>query len=172
MTGKSSGQIKFTERTITIITYGIGVISLIIAIGLFIGALAEYTDAHIGKAIFYGIIGTLVGLLGIGGTIGNYRNTKLVKELREAGTAIQATLVTVKKEWQSGRSGGGHYAYDIITQWKNPSDGKEHTFARYGLVEDPNPWLKTQKTITVLVDLENLKRYHIEVPGEFAKEND
>lgn len=164
-------RIKFTEKTTNKAVYIFCFVATIIAIGLFIGTWTEYQDGHTGKSILYGIIGILVGLLGIGGIIGNYQTSKMIKELRETGTQIQAELVGVKKEWQSGgKYSGGHYTYDLSTKWKNPADGKEYTFTRYGLIEDPNPWLKTQKTIKVLVDLQNLKRHYIEVPNEFKEE--
>ena len=105
----------------------------------------------------------------IGGTSLAVKNGKKRKDkrLKEIGTRIDAlyTETTINSTYAvNGRS-----PYNIMCEWNNPADGKKYVFKSQNLWINPETKIaeKGIKTFPVYVDMNNLKKYAVDVDALF-----
>ena len=104
-------------------------------------------------------LGLVFGLVGGIPLLVRARNTKQAEWLKLNGRPVQAdyTGAPLRTNYEvNGRS-----PYRISAQWKNPSTNQIHVFMSENLWFDPAPYIAS-KTLTVLIDPQNPKRYWID----------
>jgi len=108
--------------------------------------------------ILFGV-GALFSSVGIGAVVwkgvGNRKNAWL----RQNGRRIQAEITRVELDTSLVVSGASPYR--IVCQWLDPARNEVHTFHSANIWFDPTNYIPG-KTIEVLVDPDNLRRYAVE----------
>ena len=87
----------------------------------------------------------------------------LNKRLVNEGTRINTTFV--EAELNTSYHVNGNNPYRIICEWNNPSDGKKYLFKSENIWFDPNETISenNMNTFPVYVDMEDMKKYYIDV---------
>jgi hypothetical protein len=108
--------------------------------------------------ILFGV-GALFSSVGIGAVVwkgvGNRKNAWL----RQNGRRIQAEITRV--ELDTSLEVTGKHPYRIVCQWLDPARNEVHIFHSANIWFDPTKYIPG-KTIEVLVDPDNPRRYAVE----------
>lgn len=80
--------------------------------------------------------------------------------LMKSGTPLETTYQGV--EHNTGLKINGRSPYRIITHWLNPETSELHIFKSKNIWFDPSRYINNE-TITVFLEDENLKKYHVDV---------
>ena len=92
----------------------------------------------------------------IAGRIGERRRQWLMAH----GTSVQTEFQSIERN--TSLKVNGRHPWRILSQWQNPATSKLHVFKSDNLWFDPASFVKS-KQITVLVDPNDAKRYHMDV---------
>jgi len=124
-------------------------------------------DARIGSflelwfgAIVTGALGAIFSLISGRLIFLQATRARIKKHLLSYGMPIQADFQSVQINKSSSMS--GRHPFCIITQWLNPATSRIHVFQSEDIWFDPTRYIK-RKHITVLIDKENPKHYHVDV---------
>ena len=112
--------------------------------------------------IFPGI-GLIFFIIGATGLIIKIKKNISGNKLKETGNRIDAKYI--ETTLNTTYSVNGKNPYNIICEWINPADGKTYTFKSKNLWYDPEDIIYTKKitTFTVYVDMNNMKKYMVDI---------
>jgi hypothetical protein len=104
-------------------------------------------------------VGAVLSLSGIGAVVWKGAGNRKNAWLRQNGRRIQAEITRV--ELDTSLEVTGKHPYRIVCQWLDPARNEVHTFHSANIWFDPTKYIPG-KTIEVLVDPDNLRRYAVE----------
>ncbi len=93
---------------------------------------------------------------------------KQIQKLKEFGTRIDATYV--ETVINNSYTVNGRSPYNIICEWNNPADNKKYIFKSQNLWTNPESIIaeKNIKTFSVYIDMNNMRKYTIDVDELFS----
>lgn len=106
------------------------------------------------------VMGLLFSGIGGGMLYAAVLQVRKVEWLKQFGQPVQADLIGA--EHNTSLEINGVHPYVVAAQWLNPMSGQVHVFRSENLRYDPTPYL-TQKTLQVLIDPQNPKRYWMDL---------
>jgi hypothetical protein len=107
--------------------------------------------------IMLSILGSVFTLVGAIPLYLRLRRDRLSEWLKANGQAVQAFVSGV--QLRTNFEVNGRNPYRISAQWTDSSTNRIHLFNSENLWFDPGPYMSSSKTITVLFDPKNPKRY-------------
>lgn len=111
-------------------------------------------------ALFLGIFGSVFAVIGFSMMFFSVRKNRKNEHLKINGQPLMTQLQGVERN--RNIKVNNKYPWQIVCQWQNPRDKKLHVFKSDYIWFDPTDYIQ-DKTITVLVDRENYKKYYVDI---------
>lgn len=113
-----------------------------------------------GLPVILGSLGAVFVLIGSSMFLFGRLKKNKIEGLKQNGRAIMVAFQSVDRN--TGLKVNGKSPYQIITQWQNPATAEIHIFKSDNIWFDPTDYIDGDE-ITVLVDHNNLKKYHMDI---------
>lgn len=109
---------------------------------------------------FFGFFGSLSFFGALYAFAKKGSNKKLNESLKLNGKRIKTDFQGIER---GGMTVNGKSPYQIIVQWHDPSTSKVYEFKSENLWYDPVYYIKKEEKIDVLIDPNNIKKYHVDI---------
>jgi len=114
-----------------------------------------------GAATILAALGAVFTLIGAGVFVFAHVKRKREEELRATGLRITTLFQGVEMN-KLVRLNHRH-PFRVLTQWQNPTTSEVHVFRSENLLFDPTHFIAPGKEITVFIERDNPRRYHMDV---------